>query len=81
MRAALPSFPGVSLPPWRARPLFFRCLRLISAGRKARVSWLGPFVVPDHSPENLRLAHRWCNAVRGDETYYSADILVTQGGW
>ena len=25
---------------------------------------------PDHSPENLRLAHRWCNSVRGDETYF-----------
>lgn len=31
---------------------------------------------PDHSPENLRLAHRWCNSVRGDERYYSADILT-----
>lgn len=31
---------------------------------------------PDHSPENLRLAHRWCNSVRGDETYYTADMLV-----
>lgn len=24
---------------------------------------------PDHSPENLRLAHRWCNSWRGDESY------------
>lgn len=31
---------------------------------------------PDHSPENLRLAHRWCNSVRGDETYYTAADLV-----
>lgn len=23
-------------------------------------------LVPDHSPGNLRLAHRWCNSVRGD---------------
>lgn len=28
-------------------------------------------LIPDHSPRNLRLAHRWCNAVRGDETHYS----------
>lgn len=33
-------------------------------------------LIPDHSPENLRLAHRWCNSVRGDETYYTADMLV-----
>lgn len=26
-------------------------------------------------PSNLRLAHRWCNAVRGDETYYTAEDL------
>lgn len=25
---------------------------------------------------NLRTAHRWCNSVRGDETYYTADVLV-----
>lgn len=31
---------------------------------------------PDHSPANLRLAHRWCNSVRGDETYYDATILA-----
>lgn len=23
-------------------------------------------LIPDHSPENLRLAHMWCNAARGD---------------
>lgn len=23
---------------------------------------------PDHSPANLRLAHRWCNSMRADET-------------
>lgn len=22
-------------------------------------------LIPDHSPTNLRTAHRWCNAVRG----------------
>ena len=33
-------------------------------------------LIPDHSPANLRLAHRWCNSVRGDETYYSVDILT-----
>lgn len=32
--------------------------------------------LPDHSPSNLRLAHRWCNSVRGDETYYTAAVLV-----
>ncbi len=31
---------------------------------------------PDHSPENLRLAHRWCNSVRGDERFYTADMLA-----
>ncbi|MFC7330808.1 MULTISPECIES: HNH endonuclease [Nocardiopsidaceae] len=31
---------------------------------------------PDHSPENLRLAHRWCNSVRGDETYYETSVLA-----
>lgn len=28
-------------------------------------------LIPDHSIENLRTAHRWCNAVRGDGTYHS----------
>lgn len=32
-------------------------------------------LVPDHSPANLRLAHRWCNSVRGDERHHSANIL------
>lgn len=32
-------------------------------------------LIPDHSPSNLRLAHRWCNSVRGDESYYSAVVL------
>lgn len=31
---------------------------------------------PDHSPGNLRLAHRWCNSVRGDERFYTADVLA-----
>lgn len=32
---------------------------------------------PDHSPSNLRLAHRWCNAVRSDGRYYSeADLRL-----
>lgn len=31
--------------------------------------------VPDHSDANLRTAHRWCNSVRGDLTYYTdADL-------
>lgn len=33
-------------------------------------------LVPDHRPENLRLAHRWCNSVRGDESHYTADDLA-----
>lgn len=33
-------------------------------------------LVPDHSPANLRTAHRWCNSVRGDESYYSAASLA-----
>jgi 5-methylcytosine-specific restriction endonuclease McrA len=33
-------------------------------------------LVPDHSPNNLRLAHLWCNSVRGDETYYVAGDLL-----
>lgn len=34
-------------------------------------------LIPDHSDENLRTAHRWCNAVRGDLSYYTdADLLV-----
>lgn len=31
--------------------------------------------VPDHSAGNLRLAHRWCNSVRGDERTWSAGVL------
>ena len=27
-------------------------------------------LVPDHRPDNLRLTHRWCNSVRGDESHY-----------
>lgn len=30
---------------------------------------------PDHSPSNLRLAHRWCNSLRGDETHPEALTL------
>lgn len=31
----------------------------------------------DDTDANLRLAHRWCNAVRGDETYYTeADLAA-----
>lgn len=28
-----------------------------------------------HDVSNLRLAHRWCNAVRGDESYYTEEDL------
>lgn len=31
---------------------------------------------PDHSASNLRLAHRWCNSVRGDEQHYTAEVLT-----
>ena len=31
---------------------------------------------PDHSPSNLRLAHRWCNSVRGNEEHYTAEDLA-----
>lgn len=35
-------------------------------------------LIPDHSPANLRLAHRWCNSVRGDETWFTeADLRVS----
>jgi len=33
-------------------------------------------LVPDHSSTNLRLAHRWCNAVLGDGTYYTEHDLA-----
>lgn len=33
-------------------------------------------LIPDHSDDNLRLAHLWCNSVRGDETYYTAADLA-----
>ena len=34
-------------------------------------------LIPDHSPEALRTAHRWCNAVRGDLTHYTdADLIA-----
>lgn len=29
-------------------------------------------LVPDHSPTNLRLAHRMCNSIRNDERYHQA---------
>jgi hypothetical protein len=32
-------------------------------------------LIPDHSPSNLRLAHRWCNSVRGDLSFYTDDDL------
>lgn len=34
-------------------------------------------LIPDHSPANLRLAHRWCNSVRGDLSHHTdADLRV-----
>lgn len=32
-------------------------------------------LVPDHSPDNLQLAHLWCNSVKGDERYHTAEDL------
>jgi len=32
-------------------------------------------VFPDHSDGNLRLAHRWCNSVRGDDSRHTIDDL------
>ena len=33
-------------------------------------------LIPDHSDENLRTAHRWCNSVRGDLSHYTdADLI------
>ena len=35
-------------------------------------------LIPDHTPRNLRLAHRWCNSVRGDLSYYiDADLQAS----
>lgn len=35
---------------------------------------------PDNSPQNLRLAHKWCNSVRSDERAYTdADIGRSHG--
>lgn len=31
-------------------------------------------LIPDHSPRNLRTAHRWCNGARGNGTY-AADLF------
>lgn len=30
-------------------------------------------------PSNLRLAHMWCNSVRGDESFYTAEVLRAAG--
>ncbi|MBT8163052.1 MULTISPECIES: HNH endonuclease [Arthrobacter] len=35
---------------------------------------------PDHSAENLRTAHMWCNAVRGDARMSDGDIRVLREG-
>lgn len=32
-------------------------------------------LVPDDSPQNLQLAHRWCNSVKGDERSYDNEYL------
>lgn len=32
-------------------------------------------LVPDHTPENLRTAHRWCNAIRGDGSRTESMLL------
>ncbi len=33
-------------------------------------------LVPDHSESNLRLAHRWCNSVRADESWHRPEVLL-----
>lgn len=33
-------------------------------------------LVPDHSPKNLRLVHRWCNSSRGDGSNMSHDEFL-----
>jgi len=35
-------------------------------------------LIPDHSPSNLRLVHRWCNSARGDGTNMSKDVLIAR---
>lgn len=35
-------------------------------------------LIPDHSPSNLRLAHMWCNAARGDGSNMAKEELVTR---
>lgn len=35
-------------------------------------------LVPDHSPANLRLAHRWCNSARGDGSNMAKDALIAR---
>jgi len=42
-------------------------------------------LLPDHSPRNLRLVHRWCNSSRGDGSNMSDEefqrrVLVKFGG-
>ena len=42
-------------------------------------------LVPDHSPKNLRLVHRWCNSSRGDgsnmsDAEFQRRVLVKFGG-
>ena len=53
----------VSPDPWSASLDHIECQ-----------SWV---LVPDHSPANLRLAHRWCNSARNDERHYTAEDLAT----
>lgn len=33
-------------------------------------------LIPDHSPDALRTAHRWCNAIRGDGTWHKDFFTV-----
>jgi hypothetical protein len=35
-------------------------------------------LIPDHSPSNLRLVHRWCNSARGDGTNMAKDELIAR---
>ena len=35
-------------------------------------------LIPDHSPSNLRLAHRWCNSARGDGSNMTEDAFMAR---
>ena len=79
------------IPPQRRLAIYERdnwtcqlCMDLVDASLPASDMWAATLdhiecqswtLVPDHSDANLRLAHRWCNSVRGDERHASASAL------